>query len=62
VPDALGACPAGTTPVHRFFDNRIDANHRYVARAELRQQMVARGWVPEGVGPDAVIMCAGAGG
>lgn len=54
-----GACPAGTTPVYRVWNNRADSNHRYVTSRDLRDQMVYRGYVAEGYGPDAVIMCAG---
>ena len=24
----------------------------------VRQQMIARGWIPEGYGPDGVVMCS----
>ena len=53
-----GVCPAGTLPVYRVFDNRPDANHRYMTDRSLRDQMVAKGWVAEGDGPDLVVMCA----
>jgi hypothetical protein len=53
-----GTCPAGTAPVYRVFSNRTDANHRYMVKRELRSQMVARGWLAEGDGPDLVVMCA----
>ena len=53
-----GACPAGTIPVYRVFDNRADANHRYTTDRAIRDQMVARGYIAEGYGDDAVIMCA----
>lgn len=53
-----GACPAGTIPVYRAFDNRLDANHRYTTSRAIRDQMVARGYIAEGYGDDAVIMCA----
>ncbi|MFO1312243.1 MAG: VCBS repeat-containing protein [Burkholderiales bacterium] len=53
-----GACPAGTTPVYRVFDNRPDANHRYLVDRNARDQMVAKGWIAEGDGPDLVVMCA----
>ena len=52
-----GACPAGTDPVSRVYDNRSDANHRYMVSAQVRATMQARGWIPEGYGPDAVVMC-----
>lgn len=29
VPDSNGACRDGTIPIHRFFNNRQDANHRH---------------------------------
>ena len=59
LPDATtGACPAGTVPVYRVWDNRVDTNHRYTTSLAIRNQMVAAGWVPEGYGPDAVIMCS----
>jgi hypothetical protein len=53
-----GVCPAGTTPVYRVFSNRPDANHRYMTDRAVRDQMVARGWLAEGDGPDLVVMCA----
>lgn len=55
-----GACPAGTVPVYRVWNNRADSNHRYVTSRDLRDQLVYRGYIAEGYGPDAVIMCAGA--
>ncbi len=55
---ASGACPAGTTPIYRVFSNRADANHRYMTDRAVRDQMVAKGWVAEGDGPDLVVMCA----
>ena len=53
-----GVCPANSTPVYRAFSNRTDANHRYMTDRAIRDQMVARGWVAEGDGPDLVVMCA----
>jgi hypothetical protein len=59
LPDALsGACPAGTIPVYRVWDNRSDTNHRYTTSLVIRQQMQAQGWIAEGYGPTQVIMCA----
>lgn len=55
---ASGACPDGTDPVYRAYDNRADANHRYTTDASSRAAMLATGWVPEGYGPQAVVMCA----
>jgi len=59
LPDAAsGACPALTIPVYRLFNGRVDANHRYTTDAAVKAQMIARGYVAEGYGPDATIMCA----
>ena len=53
-----GVCPPSTTQVYRAFDKRPDANHRYMTDRTVLAQMVARGWVAEGDGPDLVVMCA----
>jgi len=45
-------------PVYRVFTNRGDANHRYTADRATRDQMVTKGWVAEGDGPDTVTICA----
>ena len=54
---AAGTCPSGTRPVYRLFNNRADANHRYTIDRDVRDRMVAQGWVAEGDGGDAVAMC-----
>ncbi|MFO1312479.1 MAG: S8 family serine peptidase [Burkholderiales bacterium] len=54
----LGTCPAGTQQVYRVFSNRPDANHRYMTDKATRDAMAAKGWLVEGDGPDAVVMCA----
>ena len=59
LPDTTtGACPAGTTPVYRVWNQRADSNHRYTSDRALRDQMLTMGYVAEGYGPDQVIMCA----
>jgi hypothetical protein len=60
VPDLAGACPAGTVPVYRLYNNGQGAapNHRYTTDFGVRAQMIANGWIPEGYGPVGVIMCA----
>jgi lysyl endopeptidase len=61
VPDAGGACPAGTRPVYRFLDTSSPPRRRYTAEVDLRDAMIDAGrWTLEGVGttPDQVAMCA----
>jgi hypothetical protein len=53
-----GACPAGTVPVYRVWNDRADTNHRYLTDRALRDEMVADGGIAEGYGPDRVDMCA----
>ena len=44
--------------VYRVFSNRSDANHRYMIDKAVRDEMVGKGWLVEGDGPDFVVMCA----
>ena len=61
LPDlTTGDCPPGTQKVYRLWNNRADSNHRYTADAAVKAAMVARGYIAEGYGPDATIMCAAA--
>jgi len=53
-----GVCPPNATEVYRVFDNRPDTNHRYMTDKAVRDQMVAKGWLAEGDGPNMVVMCA----
>lgn len=57
-PTTGGNCAQGQTPVYRVYSNRADVNHRYVTSRTERDAMVAKGWLAEGDGPDAVVMCA----
>ena len=56
-PAVNGTCVAGTIPVYRAYNNGaargIDGNHRFTTSASSIAQVVARGWVNEGV-----VMCA----
>ena len=55
-PAVDGTCPAGMVAVRRFYNNPAqgsDINHRYVVSAEIAAQMIAAGWIDEGV-----VMCA----
>ena len=59
LPDtATGACPAGTIPVYRLWNQRTDSGHRYTTSAAIKAQMLAAGYLAEGYGPDGVVMCA----
>jgi hypothetical protein len=59
LPDtATGACPAGTIPVWRLWNRRADSNHRFATDPVVKAGMLAKGYVAEGYGPDAVSMCA----
>ena len=53
-----GACPTGTIPVYRLYNNRADTNHRYTTSLAIRSQMLAKGYVPEGYGLTGAAMCA----
>ena len=60
LPDATtGACPAGTIPVYRLYNNGMGAapNHRFVTNLAERQKMLDQGFVAEGAGI-GVGMCA----
>ena len=55
---STGACIEGTMPVYRVYAGATRTpNHRYVTDRGLRDTMVSQGWIAEGYGPDAVIMC-----
>jgi hypothetical protein len=59
LPDTMtGVCPAGTIPVYRLWNQRADSNHRYTTDPTTKALMVAKGYVTEGYGPDAVVMCS----
>ena len=57
--DAAGACSTGLRPVYRLYNNGQGGapNHRYTTDAAVRTEMLAKGWVSEGLGPDGVIFC-----
>lgn len=48
-----GLCPSALyTPVYRLYNNRWmfnDSNHRYTIKPDIYQQMIAQGWIGEGV-------------
>lgn len=54
---ASGQCDPGLMPVYRLYNTRSGPNHRYVTDRSLRDTMVGAGWIAEGYGPDAVMLC-----
>jgi hypothetical protein len=53
-----GACPSGTTPVYRLYNNGMGGapNHRFTTNPETQAEMLRDGYVPEG--PNGVGMCS----
>ncbi|MFO1414878.1 MAG: choice-of-anchor D domain-containing protein [Burkholderiales bacterium] len=54
-----GSCPTDLVPVYRVYNNGQGAapNHRYTTDLQVRKDMIAKGWIPEGAGDIGVIMC-----
>ena len=46
-------CPPTRVPVWRLWNKRVDTNHRYTTDLGIRSQMLAQGYVDEGI-----VMCA----
>lgn len=47
-----GACPSGTDPVYRFYNNRWqenDSNHRFAVTSGMRGVMMFTSWTSEGI-------------
>lgn len=59
LPAADGSCASGSQPVYRLYNNGQGAapNHRFTTDPEIRQQMLAQGWIAEGSGI-GVTMCS----
>ncbi len=53
-----GACPAGTVPVSRLWNQRADSNHRYTGDPGIKVAMQDMGYRAEGYGPNAAVMCS----
>ena len=59
LPDTTtGACALDRIPIYRLWNGRVDSSHRFVKTVALRAQMIARGFVSEGYGPNGVVFCA----
>ena len=58
-PAADGTCPAGSIPIYRLFNNGVGGapNHRFTTDPNVRAQMIAAGWTPEGFGI-GVVFCS----
>lgn len=55
-PPVNGACAAGLVPVYRLYNNPpvpAEMNHRYTTSLAVVAEMVAQGWINEGI-----VMCA----
>ncbi len=52
LPDATGKCVESSAPLYRLYnDGKGGApNHRYTTSLAIRSQMLAQGWLPEGLG------------
>lgn len=52
LPDAAGACPAGSVPVYRLYNQGQGGapNHRFTTSDATRQEMLAQGFLAEGAG------------
>ncbi len=59
LPAPDGSCANGTLPVYRLYNNGQGAapNHRFTTDPAVRAAMIAKGWIPEGLGI-GVTMCA----
>ncbi|CAH1905802.1 conserved hypothetical protein [Candidatus Nitrotoga sp. HW29] len=47
-----GSCEPGQSPIYRLYNNRWmfnDSNHRFTSDAVIRDQMLVKGWVDEGI-------------
>ena len=59
LPDTTtGACAFDRIPIYRLWNGRADSSHRFVKTLALRAQMIARGFISEGYGPNGVVFCA----
>jgi hypothetical protein len=56
-PPVSGACRNGMLPIYRAYNNGyacgVDSNHRFTGSLTALREVVARGWINEGVA-----MCA----
>jgi hypothetical protein len=64
LPDAEGACPAGTAVLYRLYNNGMGGapNHRYTTSASVFAHMQSLGWTFEGDGRTGAFACVPSGG
>jgi hypothetical protein len=55
---AGSAAASGPSTPYRLFNGRTDANHRFTTDLAVRTQIIGKGYVPEGYGPQGVALCA----
>ena len=55
-----GGCPTGYRAVYRLYNNGQSGapNHRYTTDPAVRVEMMGKGWIPEGFGPEGVGFCS----
>jgi hypothetical protein len=60
LPATDGTCGEGATPIFRLYNDGQGGapNHRFTTELAVRQQMLDRGWIPEGYGSVGVTMCS----
>ena len=59
LPDMMsGACPAGTLPIFRTWNERLDTNHRFTLDPYTQMAMMGRGHAAEGYGNPPVAACS----
>jgi len=49
--------PTPLMPVFRLWDGHANGDHRYTTKLTIRDDLISRGWLPEGYGPLGVVMC-----
>jgi hypothetical protein len=59
MPAGDGTCPAGSVPIYRLYNQNMGGapNHRFTTDLNVRAQMIAVGWTPEGFGI-GVVFCS----
>jgi hypothetical protein len=58
LPDSTGGCPADQAPLYRLWNPR-GSGHRFTTQNDVRHDMLSRGYIAEGYGPEGVAMCLG---